>query len=381
MPALPETVLQFGAGRFLRAFADRFIQRANDEGQNVGRVVIVQSTPGARADLLNRQPDGYNVLVRGIEDGATVERVEPVRCVSRALAADGQWDQVLALARSPQLRWVISNSTESGFNLEPGDARDAAPPQSMPAKLTQVLWQRFQAGAAPLVLLPCELIERNADKLRELVVSLAQQWGLPAEFAAWVRDRCAWPCSLVDCIITDPQPGEHPLTATDKLLACAEPYALWALERPASGQPPLFTHPAIEWVDKLEPYFLRKVRILNGLHTAMVCKFHGQGYETVQDVLADKQAARWVRSLVFEEIIPAIAYRVPEVAAFADQVWDRLRNPFVKHLLKNIALHHADKVRVRLEPTRAEYEQLFGVTPRRLAEALAKSGSPGSAPP
>ena len=92
-------------------------------------------------------------------------------------------------------------------------------------------------------------------------------------------------------------------------------------------------------------------------------------------LLADKPAARWVRSLVFEEIIPAIAYRVPEVAAFADQVWDRLRNPFVKHLLKNITLNHADKVRVRLVPTKAEYEKLFGVTPRRLAEALAQGAA------
>jgi tagaturonate reductase len=336
----------------------------------------VQSTPGARADLLNRQPDGYHVLVRGIEDGETVQRVEPVRCVSRALAAEGQWDQVLTLARSPQLRYFISNSTESGFTLEPGDALHAAPPKSMPAKLTQVLWHRFQAGAPPLLLLPCELIERNAEKLRELVANLAQQWGLPAEFAAWVRDRCVWPCSLVDCIITDPQPGEHPLTAKDQLLVCAEPYALWALERPKSGQPAFFTHPAIEWVDDLEPYFLRKVRILNGLHTAMVCKFYSKGYETVGDVLADKQAARWVRGLVFEEIVPTIAYRVPEVAAFADQVWDRLRNPFVKHLLSNIAKHHDDKVRVRLVPTRQEYEKLFGKTPRRLAEALAKGGQP-----
>src|SRR5438067_12987986 len=117
MPDFPDTVLQFGAGRFLRAFADRFLQRANDEGQAVGRVVIVQSTPGARADLLNQQPDGYQVLVRGIEDGERVERVEPVRSISRALQAKGQWEQVLALARSPQLRSVIANSTESGFKL------------------------------------------------------------------------------------------------------------------------------------------------------------------------------------------------------------------------------------------------------------------------
>src|SRR4051794_9937555 len=111
MPAVHETVLQFGAGRFLRGFADRFLQQANDQGQDVGRVVVVQSTPGARADLLNRQPSGYHVLVRGIEDGETVERVEPVRCISRAVMANGQWDEVLALAKSPQLRCVLSNAT------------------------------------------------------------------------------------------------------------------------------------------------------------------------------------------------------------------------------------------------------------------------------
>src|SRR5205085_2889686 len=49
MPALPETVLQFGSGRFLRAFFDLFVHHANEQGQNVGRVVVVQSTGEGRA--------------------------------------------------------------------------------------------------------------------------------------------------------------------------------------------------------------------------------------------------------------------------------------------------------------------------------------------
>src|SRR4026208_666309 len=87
----PETVLQFGAGRFLRAFVDRFVQNANDGGQNVGRVVVVQSTPGARADLINSQPQGYHVVVRGLCDGEIVDRIEPVHSISRALVAQSQW--------------------------------------------------------------------------------------------------------------------------------------------------------------------------------------------------------------------------------------------------------------------------------------------------
>src|SRR5580658_4213611 len=108
---MPETVLQFGAGRFLRGFIDRFIQHANDAGQEVGRVVVVQATPGARADLINQQPDGYQVLVRGYENGALVERPERITSLSRALNATTQWEQVLEIARSPHLRYIVSNAT------------------------------------------------------------------------------------------------------------------------------------------------------------------------------------------------------------------------------------------------------------------------------
>src|SRR5258708_8782523 len=132
---LPESVLQFGAGRFLRAFVDRFVQNANDEGQGVGQVVVVQSTPGQRADLINAQPDGYHVVVRGFQDGKLVERIEPVRSVRRALIAQNQWDEVLAVARSPDLRFIVTNATEAGDAIEPGDRVGSAPPHSMPVKL------------------------------------------------------------------------------------------------------------------------------------------------------------------------------------------------------------------------------------------------------
>jgi len=370
MTSADETVLQFGAGRFLRAFADRFLQYANDTGQGAGGVVVVQSTPGPRAELLKQQPEGYRVLVRGYEDGQLIERAEPVRSIRRALVAQDEWDDVLELARAPQLRYVISNATEAGYTLDPDDRANSRPPRSFPAKLTQVLWHRFRAGAAPLVLLPCELFESNASRLRALVLGLGRDWSLPAAFAAWAGDRCLWLNSLVDCIITSP-PADHPLTATDRLLVCAEPYALWAIERPRSGEPTLFRHPAMQVVDELAPYYLRKVRILNGMHTAMVGKFLHAGFETVQQVLADRDAVRWVRGLLYEEIVPTIAYRVADVALFADRTWDRLRNPFLSHPLKDIALHHADKVRVRLKPTRDEYEKLFGKSPPRLIEAMA----------
>ena len=365
MPATDETVLQFGAGRFLRGFIDRFIQHANDGGQNVGKVVIVQTTPGPRAHLLNEQPDGYHVVVRGYEHGVLVERPEKIRCVSRALLATTQMDAVLDVARSAALRYIVTNSTESGFVLDEADRLDSRPPHTMPAILTQVLWARYQAGAPPVVLLPSELIERNADRLLGLVRTQASRWKLPEAFTDWLGAKCCWLNSLVDCIITDPPADQVPLQKEDKLLVCAEPYALWALEKPAVGMPTLFTDPAQRIVADLNTCFLPKVRILNGIHTLMVAMFYPKGFKTVQQVLKDSAAERWIRDVLFEEIVPTIAYRLEHVALFADQTLERMRNPFQAHKLSDIALNHYDKVAIRLRTTAQEYEKLFGKRCRR----------------
>lgn len=366
---MPETILQFGAGRFLRAFVDRFVQNANDQGAAVGRIVVVQSTPGARADLINRQPEGYHVLVRGFDEGELVERTEHVRSISRALIAQTQWPQVLEAARSAWLQYIVTNSTEAGFDVDPGDRLESSPPASMPGKLTRVLWERFQAGAAPVVLLPCELIEGNATKLLGIVTGMARDWNLPPDFTEWLSRECVWLNNLVDCIVT-PVPADVSLPEWDRMPVSAEPFALWAIQRPVAPQSHLFPHAAIQVVDDLTPYYLRKVRILNGLHSAMSAKFRPAGFETVLQVVSDRQALRWLRALCFEEIVPTIAHRVDDAALFADQTFDRFRNPFLAHKLSDIALNHEAKIKVRLQPTRDEYARLFSRAPKKLCEVL-----------
>lgn len=375
MTHLPESVLQFGAGRFLRGFVDRFAHQANEAGKTVGSVVVVQTTSGARADSLGTRPEGFPVLVRGMVDDVVVERVDWVGSISRALQADRDWQAVMEVATSPNLKLIVSNATEAGYQLFSEDQVSDVPPRSLAAKLVLVLLARFEKGLAPVVLLPCELIEGNADRLRELAVQQAQRWGLSADFQTWMTQKNTWLNNLVDCMITSP-PENHPLVKEHPLLIHAEPYTLWAIRRPAGFEPPaglqgLFEHPAVQLVDDLTPFYVRKVRILNGLHSAMVARFLPKGFVTVQDVLKDKDAVRWVRDLLFDEIVPVIAARVGGAAEFADQTYDRLRNPFLQHKLSDIRLNHAEKVKVRLQPTFDEYQKLFGKVPSHLAQALA----------
>jgi tagaturonate reductase len=368
MHSLPETVLQFGSGRFLRAFADLFIQQANLGGQAVGRVVIVQSTGAERAGGLNKQAGRYHVVVRGLESGAVVDRVETVESVSRAIPAATAWDEVRSLARSPELRVILSNTTESGYDLHPDDGPTDAPPRSFPAKLLAVLRQRYEAGQGGLTLIPCELREHNAELLSGIVLQLAKEWKLSEDLQHWIGQTCFWLNTLVDRIVTG-TPKDHPLLADDAMLTVCEPYALWAIQQKA-GVRPLLRHPAVIWTPDVQPYFLRKVRILNGAHTALLIKAKPRGFVTVREAVNDPELGAWLERLMLEEIVPVLEGRVDDGPGFARQTLERFRNPFVEHKLADIAAHHATKVEVRLKPTHAEYRAKFGKVPPLLDAVL-----------
>ncbi len=368
MTNLPETILQFGSGRFLRAFADSFIHQGNEQGQNVGRVVIVQSTGDARATGLNEQGGKYHIVVRGYENGAVVDRVEVCASISRALHAGTEWDEVLTVATSPELKTILSNTTEAGFARDAKDSADDVVPKSFPAKLLRVLHARCQAKRPGVTIVPCELIEGNAGILKALLAQIATEWAMPAEFLSYLTDECVWLHTLVDRIVTG-TPKDHPLLATDPMVIVAEPFALFALEDHPRSQF-LLQHPAIVRTDDVLPFFLRKVRILNAAHTALLIRAVPRGFAIVRDAIDDPELNAWLRKLLFEEIVPTIDARVDRAKWFAEQTLDRFRNPFIDHKFADIALHHQSKIQVRLVPTRDEYAAKFGKAPPLLTEVI-----------
>ena len=368
---MSESVLQFGAGRFLRGFIDRFIAQINQSDGLVEQVVVVQSTSGRRAELLNQQSDGYPVVVRGMQLGEVVERVEQVDCISRALLADRDWQQVLEFASTSDCRLIVSNATEAGYVLS---QQQSPVPETLPGKLTAVLFARFKADQEPLIVLPCELIPQNADKLCELVVRQAESWELGRAFIHYVSDQCLWANNLVDCIVSD-LPTDDARVIQNPLAIMAEPYALLAIDRHCiegvqAERFPLMKHAAVQLVDDLQPYYLRKVRVLNGVHTAMVSKFLGSELDTVQKVLKDATGNRWTRDILYGEILPTLLGRVEGAVQFVDNTLDRFANPFLSHRLSDIRLNHEQKVPVRLVPTADDYEKLFQCRPPLLQAAI-----------
>jgi tagaturonate reductase len=365
---LPETILQFGSGRFLRAFADWFIHNANLQGQNIGSVVLVQSTGGERAGALSQQGGKFHVVIRGLTNGQVVDRVEEIGSISRALVGNTQWEDVRKVARSPDLKFVLSNTTEAGYTLDDSDTPTSTPPKSFPAKLLSLLKDRYEAKLPGLTIIPCELMEGNAGLLRKTLLELAEKWGLALAFRDWLANDCVWLHTLVDRIVTG-APKEHPLLASDPMLIVAEPFAFWALEENPKAFP-FVKHPDIVRCPDVRPYFLRKVRILNAAHTALLIKAVPSGFAIVRDAINDPELGAWLERLLFEEIVPTVAGRVDQPELFARQTIERFKNPFLDHKFSDIALHHESKVQIRLAPTAAEFEAKFGRKPPLLTEVL-----------
>jgi len=369
MTSLTETILQFGAGKFMRSFADLFVHQANEQGQGIGRIVVAQTTGDGRADALTKQGGRYHVLVRGLENGIRVERIEEVASISRALSAAKQWDDLRKFARGEDLRYILSNTTEAGYDLDPADNSDDRPPRSFPAKLLLLLKDRFDSHQPGVTVIPCELLDHNADKLLAVVLKLAESWQFSEELKDWLQTECVWLNTLVDRIVAA-TPTDHPLFRTDELLTAAEPFAFWAIqEKPKAG--PFIKHPAIVRAAYIQPYFLRKVRILNGAHTALLCKARPRGFRTVREAVEDPELGVWLHRLLVTEIVPTLEGRVDGPEKFARQTLERFRNPFLEHKLSDIALHHEMKVKVRLVPTRDEFVARFNRRPPLLDEVLA----------
>ncbi len=382
MMVMPEKVLQFGTGGFLRGFADFFIDRANRQGLFQGRVVMVGSTGSNRTRILNEQGGLYTLRIQGIEDGEIVEQYHVVGSVSRVLAASEEWAEVLAFARSPQLELIISNTTEVGIVYDSDATLGKAAPATFPAKLTAVLYERAKAFSfdedAGVAVLPCELIDNNGSTLRDIVIRTAEAWELGPAFLEWLEKSVSFCNTLVDRIVpgapsdADMMDIEARLRYEDLMVTTAEVYRLWPIETDEKGKQKLTfadADPGIILTDEVRPYKERKIRILNGTHSASVPLAFLCGEETVLSMMRNPLTSSFVVGVMEDEIVPGLD--VDGGPRFAHQVIERFSNPFLRHRLIDITLQSTSKWRLRLMPTLMRYINKFEYVPRHVCLGFA----------
>ncbi len=372
----PERVVQFGEGGFLRGFVDWMFQKLNDAGKFDGSVVVVQPIEKGMCDKLSEQDCLYTHVMRGLSDGEPTINKDVVGVISRCVKPYDDFDAYLALAENPDIRFIVSNTTEAGISYHEGDKLTDRPAVSYPAKLTQFLYHRFKKGLPGLILLPCELIDRNGDMLKKIVLRYSEEWGLEEDFIAWLKNENYFCCTLVDRIVTGyPKDEDLGLGYEDNMANTSELFHLWVIEGDPIVEKELpFREIGLNVIftqDKLELYRTRKVRILNGAHTSLVPYAMLRGFQTVGECMNDKDMHAYLKKCVFEEIIPTLDLPKDELEAYAAGVLERFANPYIRHMLASIALNSVSKFKVRVLPSILEYKNRFGKYPETLLKGFA----------
>jgi len=379
----PEKVLQFGEGNFLRAFADYWFDVSNEKAGWNGKCVLVCPIQGGLSDLINEQEGLYTLYLRGRENGEKVDRKRVISVVSRCLNPyrDADFDAMMEVARSADLEYVVSNTTEAGIVYDPACQLADRPASSFPGKLTQVLLERFKAGQKGLVILSCELIDNNGKELLKCVNQYIDQWELSDEFRKYVNEDCLFCSTLVDRIvpgrIRDPKEVERLEQLhgySDPLLDVGEVFGVWNIEGPAWLEEKLpFKKAGLNCpvVPDVTPYKKRKVRILNGAHTGFVLGAYLAGFDIVRDCMQNDTVLNFMNTMLYDEVIPTLPLDKDDLMNFASAVQDRFNNPFVNHELMSISLNSTSKWRARDLPSLLEYKEKTGKLPECLTASFA----------
>lgn len=380
----PTKIIQFGEGNFLRAFIDWQLDILNEKTDLNAGIVVVRPIDSDFPPLLNTQDGLYTTIIRGLnEHGEKVKEIRIIRSINQEINIYKEHQRYLALAHDANIEYIFSNTTEAGISYHEGDLLEDTPPKSYPAKLTQLLYERFKYfNAAPdkgLIILPCELIDYNGQELEKLVLRYAKQWQLPTAFIKWLTQHNTFCSTLVDRIVTGYPRNEidelqKELGYQDTFIDTAEYFYLFVIQGPKSLAKKLYLDQIdlnILIVDDIKPYKERKVAILNGAHTAMVPVAYLAGIDDVGSAMHDPAICQFVEKAIYQEIIPVLSLPEDELKSFAQAVIGRFKNPFIVHQLLSIALNSLTKYRTRILPQLLAYQHQYGQLPKCLTFALA----------
>lgn len=378
-----EKIIQFGEGNFLRAFIEWIIWKTNQKTDFNASVVVVQPIDKGMVNVLNEQDGLYHLNLQGLDKGKAVDSIDLIDVISRGINPYADFNEYIKLAENPEIRFVISNTTEAGIAFDSSCKIDDAPAASYPGKLTQLLYRRFNYFKGDktkgLIIFPCELIFLNGKELKKCIEQYIELWNLGSAFKEWFENACGVYCTLVDRIVPGyPKDTIDSITARigveDKLVDKAEIFHLWVIEAPESVAEEFPANKAglnVLFVPSEAPYHERKVTLLNGPHTVLSPVGYLSGLNTVRECVEDPLIGKYVKKVMFDELMQTLNLPMEELQKFADDVLDRFVNPYVKHFVTSIMLNSFPKYKTRDLPGLKTFLKRNGTLPKGLVLGLA----------
>lgn len=376
-------IMQFGEGNFLRAFVDWIIQDLNDKGAIDAGVAVVQPMPSGRINELKAQDGLYTLRLEGIDGGENVKKSRIIDVLGDYIDPYTDYKKFLSYGESKDLQIIISNTTEAGIAVDPADTDFKRCPKSYPGKLLALLKRRYDKFKGDmnrgLAIIPCELIDDNGDELYRCLTELARINKMDEKFIKWMQTANHFTSTLVDRIVpgyprNEIEQIQKETGYIDNNVVKGEIFHLWVLKKEPFVQsvlPADKTGLNVIFADDIHPYKQRKVKILNGSHTAMVPVAYLRGIDTVGEAVNDPVIGKYVRDFIFDEVNPTIDLPQDQMTAFAESVLERYKNPYIRHELMSIALNSTTKFKTRILPTLLDYVKIKGELPKHVLFSFA----------
>jgi len=377
------SIIQFGAGNFIRGFVDYAIQVLNEQFNFNAKITIVKPTNSISKYNFIAQNYKFHVFLEGIFKNKKIRKVKIIDCIKEIVNPYLDFKNYIKLAEKEDLKFIFSNTTELGLVFDPTDKFNMEPPNSFPAKMTLLLYKRYikfnGCLEKKLTIIPCELIKDNAFVLKDLILKYCELWGLDNKFKIWIKKNNFYN-SLVDRIVPGfPQKNLKYYNSITKFndnhIVVCEPYFKWIIQakKDFSNEFPLnlVNDLDVKFVSDISKFRNRKIRILNGLHTCLapVCLLNN--INLVSESFKDSFITHFIEKLLYDEILVSIDEDdYNEIKAFSLSVIERFKNPYIDHYYKSILLNSISKFKIRVVPSIKSFLHIKSFLPPNLIFSL-----------
>jgi len=352
-------IVHFGPGAFHRAHQADYIDRLLGLDPRWGIAAVALRSRGT-IDALKAQNGRYTLAILDTETSfRTIHAHTRFFGPGNDEAIRGQLDD-------PAVRLVTSTVTEKGYCLAADGTLDfdhldivhdlAEPerPVSLIGWLAVGLADRRAAGLPPLTPISCDNMPSNGSRLRNAVIAFAER--IDPELARWIAGEVRFPNTVVDSITpaTDKRLRQIVREQTgvrDPIPVSREKYKQWVIEDLFPGGSPDLASVGVTISSDVGAWARAKLRILNGAHSSLAYLGLLSGRETVAEAMSAPELSSFVERLIREDIIPALQPSPIDLSRYAQETFDRFRNPAIHHLLSQIAWDGSQKIPYRLLDT------------------------------
>ena len=411
----PEWV-HFGIGNIFRIFIGGIADGLLEEGVLDRGITCVETFD---YDVVDKIYDPYdNLGLSVILHGDGVREYKVLGSLAEAVKAQSsdpeQWNRLKEIFRSTSLQMVSFTITEKGYALQKADGTwlpyvkadiENGPERANGAMavLVAMLFERYQAGKYPLALVSMDNCSRNGEKLRESVLTMAEEWQkkgfVDADFLAYVSDEqtVAFPWTMIDKIT--PRPSEQIAADLEKLgvenmqpvitgkktyiapfVNAEKPQYLVIEDSFPNGRPALEKGFGVYLADRNTVNLSERMKVtvcLNPVHSATGPLGVVLGYDLFAHMVnTNEDMMKMARMVAYDEGLPVVedpGILSPQV--FVDELFnDRFPNEYLGDTNLRLAVDVSQMVGIRFGETIKAHVAKYGNASRLTAIPLGIAG-------